>query len=196
MATDIQIYWDCMARIRDRINVLDKIVSGGITIPYQDQMAELIFVQFRKSLEEIAFATLSANRQKYSEVHANFSKHWRAKDMLEVVDKINPNFYPVPLPPPVEASPGHHHFGDPLAEGFITREDFVLLYNCSSEALHTRNPYKEGDATIRIKYTVQEWVERFRRLLLWHSTELLSGDRWIVHVPAEGKVRGWSASPR
>src|SRR5437867_2769143 len=110
MATDIEIYCDCMARIRDRIILLDKIMSGAINFSHQDLMAELIFLQFRKILEEIAFASLSANREKYSEVHVNFSKHWRAKDMLAAMDKVNPNFYPIPLPPPVETSPGHKHF--------------------------------------------------------------------------------------
>jgi hypothetical protein len=196
MALDIQIYCDCMARIRDRINVVQTIMSGGIRIGLPDQTAELIFVQFRKTLEEIAFATLSANKEKYSEVRSDFAKHWRAKDMLAVLDTVNPNFYPVPLPAPVEPSPGHKSFGEPLADGFVTREDFVFLYNCSSEGLHTRNPYREGDQTIKIKYTVQEWVARFQKLLSWHKTELLNGDRWVVNIPCGGPVRAWAASPR
>lgn len=184
-----------MARIRDRINVVQTIMSGGIKIGHPDQTAELIFVQFRKTLEEIAFATLSANKEKYSEVHANFSRHWRAKDMLVVLDTVNPNFYPVPLPPPVEISPGKRSFGEPLTDGFVTRDDFVFLYKCSSEALHTHNPYREGDQTIRTKFTIQDWVARFQRLLSWHNTQLLNGDRWIVNIPWEGPVQAWAASP-
>ena len=195
MASDIQIYCDCMARIRDRINVVQTIMSGGIKIGLADQTAELIFVQFRKSLEAIAFATLSANKEKYSEVHANFAKHWRAKDMLAVLEAINPNFYPVPIPPPVATSPGHKFIGPPLADGFLTKDDFVFLYNCSSQGLHTRNPYKEGDKTINIKYTAQEWVARFQKLLSWHTSELLNGDRWIVNVSGEGRVQAWPVSP-
>ena len=151
MVTDPQVYCDSMVRIRHRINVVQTIMSGGAKIGHGDQTAELIFVQFRKTLEEIAFATLPANKEKYAEVHANFSKHWRAKDMLVVMDKVNPNFYPVPLQAPIEIAPGQKHF-EPLTDGFVTRDDFVLLYDCSSEALHTRNPYKEGDPTINIKY--------------------------------------------
>jgi hypothetical protein len=195
VATDAQIYCDCMARIRDRINIVREIMCGGIKIGHADQSAELIFVQFRKTLEEIAFASLSANKAKYSEVHANFSKHWRAKDMLAVMDTVNPNFYPVPLPVPVEIAPGRKHFGEPLADGFVTRDDFVFLYKCSSEALHTRNPYRSGDPTINIKYTVQEWVTRFQKLLSWHGATLLNGDRWIANIPVEGSVHVYPASP-
>lgn len=197
MASDIEIYCNCMARIRDRINTVDSIMSGRVKIEQPDQIAELIFVQFRKVLEEIAFASLSANKEKYSEVHANFSKHWRAKDMLAVLDAINPGFFPVALAPPITISvgpPARHHF-EPLADGFLTRDDFIFLYKCASETLHTHNPYREGDQTIRIRYTVQEWVARFQRLLSWHSVILLNGNVWITNVPAEGKIRSWPSAP-
>ena len=195
MATDIQIYCDCMARIRQRINIVHTILSGGIKIGHADQIAELIFVQFRKTLEEIAFASLSANKEKYSEVHANFSKHWRAKAMLTVMDTLNPNFYPVPLPPLIEISPGHHNFGEPLADGFLTREEFVFLYQCSSEVLHTRNPYSEAPSTISTRYTVQEWVSRIQRLLSWHYVTLLNRGIWVVKIPSEGNIHGYQAVP-
>ena len=188
--SDIQIYCDCMAQIRDRINVVQTIMSSVIHIglpgkPHlQDQTTELIFVQLRKVLEGIAFATLSANKEKYSEVHANFSKHWRAKDMLKVLGAVNPNFFPVPRGAPITVSPGNHHFGEPLAP---------KLYKCSSEALHTHNPYREGDQTIYTKYTVPQWVDRVQKLLSWHDTELLNGDRWVVNIPRDGPVQAWAA---
>ena len=201
MPRDIQIYCDNMAQIRDRINVVQTIISSGIHIgvpgqpALKDQTAELIFIQFRKVLEGIAFASLSANKEKYSEVHANFAKHWRAKDMLAVLDAENPDFYPVPMTPPVQTLAGNYDFGEPLADEFFTREDFVFLYKCSSEALHTRNPYREGDPTINIRYTVQEWVARLQRLLGRHRTHLLNGEVWIVEIPEEGMVRTVAAVP-
>ena len=184
-----------MGRIRHRLNVVQAIVSGGIKLGDENQATELIFVQFRKTLEQIAFASLSANKEKYAEVHANFSNHWQAKRMLDIMDAVNPNFYPVPLPAPLEIAPGNKYLGEPLTDGFLTREDFILLYDRSSEALHTRNPYKEGDDTIQIKYTVQEWIARFQRLLSWHYATLLTGDVWLVNIPCEGDVRVYPLTP-
>jgi len=201
MPSDIQIYCNSMAQIRDRVNVVQTIMSSGIHVglpgkpPLQDQTAELIFVQFRKVLEGIAFASLSANKEKYSEVHANFSKHWRAKDMLAVMDTVNPGFFPVPMAEPVQTSPGNYYFGEPLVDGVFTREDFIFLYKCSSEALHTHNPYREGDPTINIRHTVQEWVLRLQKLLAWHRTHLLNGEIWVVQIPGEGNVRTVAAIP-
>jgi|SRR5579871_99144 len=200
MPSDIQIYCDSMAQIRDRINVVQTIMSSGIHIgvpgqpALKDQTAELIFIQFRKVLEGIAFASLSANKEKYSEVYANFSKHWRAKDMLAVMDTVNPDFYPVPMLPPVETSPGNYYFRGSLADGFFTREDFIFLYKCSSEALHTHNPYREGDPTINIKYTVQEWVARLQKLLGWHRTHLLDGDVWVGKFRERERSELWGLS--
>ncbi len=186
-----------MVRIRDRINVVQTVMSGSFILGRHDQTAELIFVQFRKVLEEIAFASLSANREKYSEVHANFSKHWRAKDMLTVLDKVNPGFFPIALAPPALISagpPARHHF-ERLTDGFLTRDDFVFLYKCASEALHTHNPYREGDQTIRIRHRAQEWVTRFQRLLSWHVVTLLNGDVWVTNVPGEGPIQSWPSTP-
>jgi hypothetical protein len=77
----------------------------------------------------------------------------------------------------------------------MTPDEFVRLYQASSEVLHTRNPYKEGDPTIQAKYTVQEWVSRIQRLLLWHRVQLLSGDTWVVNIPPAGNVHAYPASP-
>ena len=74
--------------------------------------------------------------------------------MLNELENVNPGFYPVAAEPPKETSPGFKHF-DRLPAGFMTRGEFAKLYKHSSEVLHTRNPYKEGDSTINIGYTVR-----------------------------------------
>ena len=123
MTSDVQIYCDCMARIRHRVNVVQTIMSGGIQIGHADQTAKLIFVQFRKTLEEIAFASLSANKEKYAEVHANFSKPG-GPDYAGSHGHRQSN--PVALPVPVETAPGLKHFGAPLTEGFVNERRFCL----------------------------------------------------------------------
>lgn len=194
MRTDIQIYCDAMLEIRDRLNVIQTIMAFDIHIglpgkpALQDQTNEIIFVQFRKVLEGIAFASLSANRHEYAAVHENFARHWRAKDMLAVLEKVNPGFFPVPTTPPIEESPGRILFDSPALDNVFTREDFIFLYQCSSEILHTRNPYREGEHIINVKHNVMEWVQRLQRLLKYHRTHLLNGDVWLVQIPAEGAV--------
>jgi hypothetical protein len=97
MTTDIQIYCDNMAVVKTRIEVVQGILSGQITTGKDDCNTELIFLQLRKTLELIAFASRSANKTAYSAVHKKFASHWRAKAMLDTLEKVNPDYYPLPL---------------------------------------------------------------------------------------------------
>jgi hypothetical protein len=87
MSDDNVIYANWIARIRNRLNVVDDVLSGRMKIMNQHVLAEVIFIQFRKSLEEVAFASLSANKDVYSAVHAKFSLHWRVNDMLTELER-------------------------------------------------------------------------------------------------------------
>ena len=124
-----------MERVRRHIGIVDRVFLRGINTDDNDLNAELIFLHFRKALEEVAFASLAANREKYSAVRAGFATEWNARRMLGFVEKVNPNFYPVPVKPPQEISPGHKFF-DRVEDGFLTKEDFVTLYDGSAEVLH------------------------------------------------------------
>ena len=193
MPTDIEIYCNCIGRARYHVGVADTLFAGKIDTGYHDLNAELMFLHFRKALEEIAFASLSANREKYSAARAGFATEWNARRMLGFVGKVNPNFYPIPLKPPQETTPGHKFF-DRVTDGYLTTEDFATLYDGSAEVLHCRNPYAPGDPTINVKYPVHEWSRRIKALLNWHFVQLVDVQGlWVIQVPNEGPVRGFSA---
>ncbi len=96
-AEDIQVYCNCVEQVRRHIRIVDRVFSREINTGDNDLNAKLIFLHFRKALEEIAFASLAANREKYSAARAGFATEWNARRMLGFVEKVNPNFYPVPL---------------------------------------------------------------------------------------------------
>jgi len=192
--TDIEIYCSCIARVRYHLGVSDTIFAGEINTGHKDLNAELTFLHFRKALEEIAFASLSANRDTYSVARAGFATEWNARRMLGFIEKVNPNFYPVPLKPPRETAPGQKHF-DRVRGDYLTKEDFSTLYDGSAEVLHCRNPYDPRDPTINVKYTVEEWSRRIKALLSWHFVQLVGiPGLWVVQVPNEGSVLGYFAT--
>jgi hypothetical protein len=140
MPSDIQIYCDYMVEVRTRIAIIQAVLEGRIGTGIEGCNNELIFLQFRKILEVIAFASLAANKQKYSQVHANFAKHWKPEKMLAELEKINANFYPTPLEAMQAPPNGVKHF--PLmVDGFMTKNEFVSLYNVCSDVMHKQNPY-------------------------------------------------------
>jgi len=189
MPTDIGIYCNCIERVRHHVSVADTVLAGKINTGHPDLNTELIFLHLRKALEEIAFASLSANREKYSSVRAGFATEWNARRMLGFVEKVNPAFYPIPLEEPKEVAPGRRHF-ERVEDAYLTKDDFVMLYDGCAEVLHCRNPYAPGDPTINVHFTVEEWLRRIKLLLSWHFVQLVdSPELWVIQVPNEGPVR-------
>jgi len=191
MPTEIDIYSEYMTGVRMRIDHITSTLR--IADMPQFAKAEMAFLQLRKALELIAFASLAANKSAYAAVYPTFAEDWKAKRILEKIEKINSDFYPMALNEPQEIAPGKKHFSRP-ADGFMTKDEFVVLYQAASEVLHTRNPFTAKDPTIQIKYTVEEWVSRIQRLLTWHQVRLISGDLWVVRIPEKGEVQVWPAA--
>jgi hypothetical protein len=194
LKSDIQVYCDYVGEVRARLDVVQSFIDGKVTTGVDACNVEVVFLQFRKILELIAFASLTANKRAYAAVHKKFAEHWKAKTMLDALRKLNPDFYPVALDPPQETAPGRKHFPQP-DDGYMTIPEFVALYDAASDLMHTRNPFSNKDPTVVLYNPVQEWAKRIRRLLGWHYMQLLSGDKWIVHMPPQGDVQAWPASP-
>src|SRR5689334_20024719 len=125
-ATDIEIYRECMTRVRDRVRDIWWLTQQNFG--ERDYMRhELFGAHFRKVLELIAFASLAANKSLYAQKHKNFDSHWKAVKMLEALEKINPDFYPKPVGNLVKKEGGGLHLPSKPG-GYLTRDDFVELY--------------------------------------------------------------------
>lgn len=194
MTTNTVAYCNCMEEVKDRVSLVQSVGAHSVTTGKQIFDVELVFLQLRKTLELIAFASLIAHKQKYSAAHKNFASHWRAKDMLEALEKINPDFYPVPIEKPQRLPSGAKHC-ERVPGGFMTKDDFVLLYDKSSEIIHTGNPFTTKGPTIHIGYSVKDWVSRIQKLLALHLIHLADDSKWIVQISNSGPVRLYSASP-
>lgn len=195
MSSALDSYCNCMQEVRDRLALVDAVGEHRIGTSAQVYDVELVFLQIRKCLELIAFASLIANKDKYSVAYTNFASHWKAKQMLECIEKLNPNFYPVPVEPPKLLDNGVKHL-ELVLNGFLTRSDFVTLYEKSSEILHSRNPFTTKDQVVKLGYSTKEWVSRIKFLLKLHVTHLVDESVWIIQIPDEGQVKGYSAKPR
>jgi hypothetical protein len=190
---DARLYANSMSRVRNRVDLVQRLLGRELDLGSEAFDAELVYLQFRKILEEIAFSSLAANKTEYSALHANFAQHWKAEKILQELEKLNPNFYPKPLESPKTLRPGFHHF-DQLSTGFLTREEFAALYDISSQVLHTRNPYSQRDVVVQARYSGDQWVSRIQRLLSWHSVQLLSGEILVVNIPPSGTVHVYPSS--
>lgn len=167
MPSEIEIYRTYMAEIRTRVAIVTGVMGGAFPAAPEFLCAEISFLQLRKVLELIAFASLAANKVAYAAAHTKFAAHWKAKTILDELGKLNAAFFPVAMDEPQETAPGRKYFPRPT-DGFLTKVDFVFLYDAASGFLHTRNPYTAKDPTTPIGYPVATWVARIQRLLAWH----------------------------
>jgi hypothetical protein len=154
-------------------------------------------VQLRKILELFAFASLCANRQIYEAAHADFARHWRAKALLESLGVLHPDYYPVPVRLSTPNPDGTKHFAR-VEDGFLTPDEFIILYDKCSQVLHTRNPFAAGHHRIDFTRSVEEWLNRIKTLLLVHVIRLAgSPEIWLVVMssPPDGRVHAYQASP-
>jgi hypothetical protein len=188
---DIQTYCGCMERVRHRVSIADAVAARCLDTGDAELNRQVAFLQLRNALEETAFSSLSANRDAYAAARPGFATEWNARRMLGFVQNVNPHFYPVPVQPSREIAPGRRHC-DRVRDGFLTRDEFVALYDISAEVLHCRNPYDVDDAGIEFRYSVDEWSRRIKALLSWHFVQLLNVHMlWLVTVPNAGAVQAW-----
>lgn len=192
MLSDENKYGGCMEEVKQRLAVVQSLGLGHITTGLITFDIEIAFLNLRKTLELIAFSSLIANRKQYSTAHANFETHWKAKDMLSAVEKLNPEFYPMPVHPPRTLPDGTKRV-EPVKDGYLTRDEFALLYDRSSELLHSRNPFTSKNPYVNVGHSAKEWVSRIQRLIGLHVVCLTDGRRWIVQVEEGQPVHVWTA---
>jgi hypothetical protein len=192
---DTSRYLRCMEEVRDRLKLVKSVTSRQLTTGREFADVELVFVQLRKILELIAFASLTANKEKYSAAHARFATHWNAKRMLADLEKVNSDFYPMPLGKPQLQADGIKHFPE-VSGKFLTKDEFILLYDRCGEILHARNPFTDKPPTIDVLYPVTQWVSLIHTLLDIHLMHLVGGNKWVIFIPDEGEIHLLSAEPR
>ncbi len=185
------MYCNCMEEVKLRVAIVLAVVEGGLTVGREDFDIELACIQLRKTLELVAFASLTANKERYAEVHADFESHWNAKRLLANLEKIHPHFYPKPVQFDRQDEKGIKHFGD-VADGYLAREEFVTLYQNCSEVLHARNPFRSDPKVVNFGRSIREWASRIQMLLAVHVMQLAGTENLLGCIHAAS--RGWQSS--
>lgn len=194
ISDDYAKYRTCMEKVRHRCGIIERLEASPLPPPNDDFLTtELIFVQFRKVLELIAYASLAANKEKYAAADSRYHLHWRAKDMLDDVEKVNPGFYPMPVLPPVKKADGTLYFARPTS-AYLAKDDFVTLYDLASGVLHMRNPFSQKPIAAST-YTVTAWRKMIEVLLSTHFVVFPDRSRWLVSIPAQGEITLAMAQP-
>lgn len=194
---DVQKYLNCLEEVKWRVQAIENVLNGA-SLGNETLDIEFVALQLRKVIELIAFSSLVANKKIYSDTYKNFHKHWNAKLLIQDLERVNPDFYQIPITfSHQDKETGVKHFKE-VDEEFISKEDLIFLYEKCGAALHAHNPYKGNKQEINVKIPMIEWVKRIKTLLMTHRIHLVNEDKvWMVHMshPDDGKVHALTGIP-
>jgi hypothetical protein len=183
-----------MEEIKSRLTAAWAIFGNNThTTPFRATNVEFACLQIRKILELIALASLSANKDEYSKQHANFFKHWKAKAILEAVEKVNPSFYPVPVQGESGGTNEKVRGFKMRTVGFLTKDDFSTIYDICSQTLHASNPYGAKIDYGHLEKEIPCWLEKIKALLNDHMVLLIDKTESILVImrsEEDGKAKG------
>ncbi len=181
LTRDLSKYRDNLCEIKKRVEVIvDHLTDDSISI-FSITDVEFLCLQFRKILELIALSSLVANKEEYSKQHDKFAKHYNARLILQDLERINVDFYPRPTKQNIKEIAGRKIFDlQPVTEGFLTKEEFFVVYEKCGSMLHAENPYghKKNIQDIKLEFPV--WLNKIIKLLNHHSITLIDDETMII----------------
>ena len=96
-SSNLQRYLDQMVMIKRRLSVIDNVFNKKTTTGYLYSDIEICTLQLRKIVELIAMGSMVSNIEKYAEIRDTYKNDWNAKYVFADIERINSNFYPVPI---------------------------------------------------------------------------------------------------
>jgi len=180
---NIKKYCDLMAEIKQRIAVVDYFISGQAHTPYQPPTLESACLQLRKILELIAFGSLVANADVYTSVYSKVSKEWHAANLLRELERVNPQFYPVPVVESPSDIPGVVGQLKKRDADYLTKTNFPEIYGRCGVMAHAANPYGKGIDYAYYMKMLPLWRMQVINLLNNHEIHLLnSSNVYLIHM--------------
>lgn len=179
---DASKYCAGMEEIKRRVDVISGLLGRTYTTGYTATDIESVYLQFRKVLELIALSSMLLNKEEYSKQHSKFASHWHANRILSDLEKINPDFYPIPSRQVIEQQTGKVLKVEPITEGHLTKDDFANLYEMCGGILHASNPFKPPQDLARYQGEADLWLRKIMTLLGHHQAQLLDKDYqlWVI----------------
>ncbi len=171
--TQLQIrYLRNMQIIKWRIRAIKDIRTNKCHTTYSATNVEFCALQIRKILELIALSSLISDLDVYREQLNDIEKKWNARLILQDIERIHPNFYPVPI----EIDPDNKYRWLDKKTPYLTKEQFVSIYKKCGKILHEDSAFKDDkdmDSTYnQADEQINNWVLLIMNLLNTHTVHL------------------------
>lgn len=191
MDEDIQKYIRCMDEIKLRDQVIESFLTGKLHTGQRMTNIELVCLQFRKIGEIIMLSALCAHKKDFLKVRTSIEKEQNPIAIRKTLDKINPDFYPIPFEIIVEKSTGKQK-NERVTSGYLAKDECVSLIGRCGGILHGFNPYNDEKVFKEIEAVENkfpEWQTKVRRLLKTHEIKLSGTSKQLWVYMAYGPKR-------
>jgi hypothetical protein len=170
------IYRDCMSEVKQRYLYVGELFPKFISAQNEFKkklILEAIALQYRKIIELIAFASISANDEEYLDIRSNAGKDWNAKLIFKDISRLNHHFYPKPFKISPDETSKDINIIDPIENGFLKQEEAINLYDRCGSLLHAENRFgsyidsiQQYEYLLSIKEKLYKLLERFEVYLI------------------------------
>lgn len=153
-------------------------------------------LQLRKAMESIAYAAIVPNRQAYEQFRKSadeskdFRNDYNARQITIMLEKINPDFFPVPLLPAIQKSEGQWHF-ERRDSGFMSKKRFQKLYDRLGKFLHADNPWGNQKGFLNLANELPNLQNQLKELLVLYVTFIVTpqfNGVWVIDNRLAGFV--------
>ena len=168
-------YHAAMVEVKRRLRAVTRIQGAKkprtLTL---DTDNEFMWLQVRKVVELVTFASISSDETRYAALRAeakdnpDYTRDWRVGDMLKGLAKITRHFLPIPIGNVQVVNEGRWHFD--AGQEKQTLERFVEIYERAGEHLHVPNPFGEAS------------LVRHHELLVTSRAQLVADVEYLTNV--------------
>ncbi|MEI8593573.1 hypothetical protein [Photobacterium sp. Hal280] len=173
MKPDFQEYRKIMEEIKKRIEVITALLNEKINFPYKTVQIETLLLQVRMVLELVALSTLAANKEVFEANQKKFRDSWRVSKIIKDVEKLNKDFYPIPLQ---HTQKDGVELLDEVTSGRMELSELIKIHGQCGERLHAQNPYDQEFPIEYFEKNIPNWMNKIMRLLALHKIRLLNDD--------------------
>lgn len=178
---NIKLYIRIMQNIKERMAYVNSIHSSAESMRMVSVfMVETICLQLRLTIEEIAVACIIANADDMPKVVSKLKKAYKPKRILERLESINPEYYPIPMVENVEGSHGRFRDTYDRPEGdWLTREEAIEVHGTLNDSLHqTLKKFIDHPINIRESYEfTTEISTKIINLLSHHQISVIDENK-------------------
>jgi hypothetical protein len=170
-------YTSIMEEAKFRALSINTIAGAQSALPVA-LLREFCFLQLRMLCELIALGCLIAHGD-IEETKA-LQNSYHAGDIVKRLEKLHPNFYPVPRKPIF--NPSHVHMAD-YDGNFLTKIELLRLYGICGNVLHKgklRNLLNPQQLPASDYQDIQRWGQNILNLLSFHTISRIGGSFHFV----------------